>query len=141
VDREEWRPSYLFVSCAENTEKSWSVTCISGEVFPGFVSDHLAPLWVKFATSGTPAQAKLAVCCICKHTSESVIAHVLKVCNTVWIFQEVFYRNSVCLFIFILSIIPACVDARFHHPDVLGYVYKLQSTSICSILNVQYPSQ
>ncbi|XP_021942836.1 sister chromatid cohesion protein PDS5 homolog A-B-like isoform X2 [Zootermopsis nevadensis] len=48
-----------------------------GEVYPAIVSDHLVPVWHAFATFGTPAQAKLAIRCLCSHTVEPVITHIL----------------------------------------------------------------
>ena len=71
----------LFLFCAEFTKERWMITCVLGEVFPTFVT-QLLPLWQRVATSGTPAQVKLAVRCLCGHINDPFITYsILTVCN------------------------------------------------------------
>lgn len=80
MDRHELLIMHLL--SAQSILNMWMITCVLGEVYPVIVSDHLVPVWHAFATFGTPAQAKLAIRCLCSHTVEPVITHILAVCSS-----------------------------------------------------------
>ena len=77
-------PNYIIClsSVLSSQKKRWMIAFVLGEVFPAFVYDQLRPLWQHLVTTGTPAQVKLAVRCLCSHINDPVITYnILTVCN------------------------------------------------------------